>query len=134
MPTVGACLGVEFERAIRTSESRCQVRSVERDLQGSCLIHVPFRNARQTDRHEVQREPACDEPWKLGNRFAAVGGQQNVTTQIEQARELALSIHRLARTSPRRRGEIARDQAHCQKHEQRDPVLRIREVEGAHRR
>ena len=60
--------------------------------------------------------------------------EQDVARQIEEPRDLITPRPRVGSLPPRRRREIAGHDAHADEHEQRDPVLRIGNREGAHGR
>ena len=67
-------------------------------------------------------------------RLAAVGHQQHVAAQIEEAGELVAPSDGFCGPGARDRRQVARDQAHGEKREQRDPVLRVGDRERANRR
>ena len=119
-------------------------RGIERQPQRAGLEDEPLAPLRHADRHVVEIEAARDEAGERRVGRLAVGDEQDVAAQIEQARQLVAPRLGLLRARARDRRQVARDQADGEEREQRDPVLRIgdrqradrrqeEEVEGQHR-
>ena len=101
------------------------------DRRGAGFEHVPLVRARQRNGDVLQVESTGDRSRQHRDRLAAVGDHQHIATQVEQARELVPSPHRFLRSRAGHRRQVAGHQADGQKREQRDPVLRIGNREGA---
>ena len=68
---------------------------------------------------------------RIVDRLAALGDHEDVAAQIEKTGQFVAAAERFLRARPRHRRQVARDQAHREEREQRDPVVRIRNGERA---
>src|SRR5206468_1641291 len=107
---------------------------VQRNLQCARLIDVPLVRTRQADGGEIERKAASDESCELLNRLPAVSGQQDISAEIEEARQLVLALDGFQCLGADGCGQIAGDKADGEKDEEGDPVLRIRQIERPHGR
>src|SRR5712691_9054371 len=98
MTAVRAGLSVEFERLFRSGQRQRKLRFVQRNVEGSSFVDVPVARTWKADGDEIERESARDKAGELHNCVRAVGRQQNVAAQIEQAGKLALPAHGLLRS------------------------------------
>ena len=96
--------------------------------------HVPVARARQRNRDELQVEPPGDRARQHRDRLAAVGHDQHVAAQVEQARQLVPAPQRFLRARARHGRQVAGHEADGQEREQGDPVLRVGNGQGADRR
>ena len=131
---VRALVGVELQRASGLRQGRVQHVGVDGDFLGSALVDLPAVVGRKADRHPGQLKATCDVSGQHLDGACGFGGQQHVPRQIEQTRHLVATRDRLARPILCRRRQIAGDDRDDQEGEQRDPVLRIGDREGANRR
>ena len=134
MPGICPGAGVGSRRPLGAGKRQRQLPLVERDRQRPRSMHLPLLRPRQADRGEVQVEAPRDNAHELVHRLPAVRRQEDIATQGEQAAEFVTPRTRFARLLPRRGRQVARDDGHRQKGEQRDPVLRIGNRKGADRR
>ena len=107
---VGAGVGVELERGLGRRERRGQLPGVERHRRAG-VEDVPFVAARQRDGHVVEVEPPRDRPGQRRERLAAVGADQHVAAQVEEAGQLVAPAHRLAGPRSRDRRQVAGHEA-----------------------
>jgi hypothetical protein len=131
---VGARVGVELERGLRRRERRGELPGVQGDGRGSGIEHVPLAESWQRDGHVLEVEPPRHRPRERRQGFTAVGGAEHVATEVEEPGHLVAPAERLRAAASRRRRQVARHQAHGEERDQRDPVLRFGDGEGAERR
>ena len=121
--------GHRFERLVQFSR-----RQVALGPEGAGFEAIELADGRQIDRGVLELEAGRHMAREIRDDIAALGRQQNVAAQFEQPRELVAAGERVALTLAGEERQPARDQADRQEREQRDPVLRIGDREGADRR
>ena len=131
---VGPLACVELQRATRLRQRRVQRCRVNADVLAAALVDLPAVIARKTDGHSRQLEAPRHVPGERVDRADGLRGQQHVSRQVEQPRDLVPSRDRVNRTGLRGGRQIARDDGNDQEREERHPVLGIGDGEGADRR
>ena len=98
MAAIGPLACVVLQRAAQSRECVVQLLTRRFNRAFAALMHFPPSGCRQADRDRLELETPGDVSGDVGNRTLAVGGQEDVTTEIKQPGDLLLT--RLCFTRP----------------------------------
>ena len=134
MARVGAGARIELERGAGLRERGRQASCRRPRLRPGALVLHPAAGRGQADRQRRELEALRHAPGEHVERAIALGGQQDVSTEIVQAGQFVAPRDGVALPGLRRRGPPAGRDGGGQERDQGHPVLRIGDGEGPDRR